>query len=155
MGTFVTKKVIFADFAHKFSCLFGCFRPLLFLQVTMLVNSSDNTNTVDKLAETKAHTDPVRSAVRFPIHLPIIMITEAGQLSASTIDISACGLLFSADRTLPVDSRVEFNIPMPSAVLGTESDVVVRCIGRVVRSVNHETSSAETAVVIDEYSFRT
>jgi hypothetical protein len=123
----------------------------------MFVNSSDNTRTVTELAHEnpQPHPDPVRTAVRFPIQLPISLDTDEGQISATTLDISACGMLFTASRTLPVHSRVEFNIPMPSAILGTESDVVVRCIGRVVRSTSNLSHTAQTAVVIDEYSFRT
>jgi hypothetical protein len=120
----------------------------------MLVNSSANIP-VNDLARAKAQTDPVRTAVRFPIHIPISLHTVDGDLRAMTVDISACGMLFSASRSLPLHSRVEFNIPMPSAILGTETDVIVRCIGRVVRQSSSTTPAPQTAVVIDEYTFRT
>jgi len=121
----------------------------------MLVNSSDNIVKSPDLALAKNQADPVRTAVRFPIQLPINLLWAEGEMSATTVDISACGLLFVAEKLLPINSRVEFSIPMPSEILGTDSDVVVSCVGRVVRSTSHPSQAVQTAVVIDEYSFRT
>jgi PilZ domain len=121
----------------------------------MFVNSSDNIETFDETAEGRPQQDPVRTAVRFPIHLPITLQTSEGEMEATTLDISACGLLFRAGRTLPMNTRLEFDIPMPAAILGTQTDVSVHCIGRVVRTSNQNGDEHHTAVVIDEYSFRT
>jgi hypothetical protein len=118
----------------------------------MQVNSSDNI--VREGSDGRPQQDPVRTAVRFPIQLPITLFTEEEEMEAMTVDISACGLLFKAAKTLPLHTKVEFNIQMPAAILGTQTDVIVRCIGRVVR-INENAPEPQTAVVIDEYSFRT
>ena len=94
--------------------------------------------------------NPVRTAVRFPMRLPIQVHTEHGELHAITENISANGLLFISDRLPEVDSRIEFTIAMPSTVMGSAKDVTIHCIGRVVR---HYLDGAEkkAAAVIDEY----
>lgn len=91
--------------------------------------------------------------MRFPIKLPMEVAAEqeAG-LRAETKDISAGGVLFYVDAAMPVGSRIEFNISLPAAVLGTVTDVKVKCIGRVVRSTE-EGSRRAIAAVIDEYRF--
>jgi hypothetical protein len=94
--------------------------------------------------------NPVRTAVRFPMRLPIRVQTENGELEAMTENISANGLLFVSDQLPAVDSRIEFTIAMPSAVMGTPNDVIIHCIGRVVRHYLQEGTS-KAAAVIDEY----
>ncbi|WP_035350783.1 PilZ domain-containing protein [Edaphobacter aggregans] len=93
---------------------------------------------------------PVRTAVRFPMKLPLQVHTEQGELQAITENISANGLLFVSDYLPEVDSRIEFTIAMPSAVMGSATDVTIHCIGRVVR---HYLDGGEkkAAAVIDEY----
>jgi len=61
------------------------------------------------------------------------MQTEQGEIEAVTENISANGLLFVSDRLPALDSKIEFTIDMPSAVMGSETDVTIHCIGRVVR----------------------
>lgn len=94
--------------------------------------------------------NPVRTAVRFPMRLAIHVQTEQGPLDAVTENISANGLLFVSDRLPAIDSRIEFTIAMPSAVMGSATDVTIHCIGRVVR---HYLQGGEkkAAAVIDEY----
>ncbi len=94
--------------------------------------------------------NPVRTAVRFPMKLAIRLHTEQGVVDATTENISANGLLFISERLPEVDSRIEFTIAMPSAVMGSETDVTIHCIGRVVR---HYLDGPEkkAAAVIDEY----
>ncbi|HEY0161693.1 MAG TPA: PilZ domain-containing protein [Edaphobacter sp.] len=93
---------------------------------------------------------PVRSAVRFPMKLPLELQTPHGGLHAITENISANGLLFVCDTLLEVNSRVEFTITMPSAVMGAAKDVTVHCIGRIVRSFQQD-GQQKAAAVIDEY----
>ncbi len=97
--------------------------------------------------------DPVRTAVRFPLRLELRIQTPQGEIEAVTVDVSASGLLFVTDRLPEIDSRVEFTMAMPSAVMGSTRDVSVHCVGRVVR---HQQSGAEklAAAVIDEYFLR-
>jgi PilZ domain len=93
---------------------------------------------------------PVRTAVRFPMRLAISMHTEQGDLDAVTENISANGLLFASDSLPEVDSRIEFTITMPSAVMGSATDVTIHCIGRVVRHYLND-GKKMAAAVIDEY----
>ena len=94
--------------------------------------------------------NPVRTAVRFPMKLAIRMHTEQGELDAITENISANGLLFVSDSLPEVDSRIEFTIAMPSAIMGSATDVTIHCIGRVVRHYL-EGDEKKAAAVIDEY----
>jgi PilZ domain len=97
--------------------------------------------------------DELRSAMRFPIKLPVeVRAEEAAGLHAETKDISAGGVLFYMDTEMAVGSRIEFNISLPADVLGTVSDVNVLCVGRVVRC-SEEGSRRAVAAVIDEYRF--
>ena len=97
--------------------------------------------------------EDLRSATRFPIKLPVqVRAEEAARLQAETKDISAGGVLFYVDTAMDVGSRIEFNIFLPAAVLGTSSDVDVQCVGRVVRC-SEEGSRRAVAAVIDEYRF--
>jgi hypothetical protein len=93
---------------------------------------------------------PVRTAVRFPMKLVILIGTPEGLLEATTENISANGLLFVSDRLPDVDSKIEFTIHMPSAVMGSEKDVMIHCFGRVVRHQDHG-DKKKAAAVIDEY----
>jgi len=97
-----------------------------------------------------AQTDPVRTAVRFPMQLPLQVKTPDGLLEARTDNISANGILFSGAELPAVDSKIEFTIQMPAGVMGTPNDVAIHCIGRVVR---HQRIGDETqaAAIIDEY----
>lgn len=102
-------------------------------------------------AETQKPTE-VRCAVRFPLHLPVRLITGSGEHDAVTENISANGVLFHLQTPLEVNSTFEFTVKMPAAALGTPTDVVVHCSGRVVRSYA-QPPDAYAAAVIDEYRF--
>ena len=94
--------------------------------------------------------NPVRTAVRFPMKLPLQLQTPQGEVAATTENISANGLLFVSDQLPDVNSRIEFTIAMPSAVMGAEKDVTIHCIGRVVRHYE-QGGQKKAAAVIDEY----
>ncbi len=97
--------------------------------------------------------EELRSAVRFPIKLPVEVKPGVGRMcEAETRNISAGGVMFYASAAMEVGSRIEFNIVMPAAVLGTATDVKVRCVGRVVRC-SQEGGRKAVAAVIDEYKF--
>lgn len=93
---------------------------------------------------------PVRTAVRFPMKLALHVECEQGAIEAVTENISANGLLFVSDILPDIDSRIEFTIAMPSAVMGSTTDVTIHCIGRVVRHQQHG-DVKKAAAVIDEY----
>jgi hypothetical protein len=84
------------------------------------------------------------------MRLAIRLQTEQGELDAITENISANGLLFVSDHLPEIDSRIEFTIAMPSAVMGSATDVTIHCIGRVVRHYL-QGSEKKAAAVIDEY----
>lgn len=93
-----------------------------------------------------------RSAVRFPLRLPMTVLTDRGALETVTANISSSGVLFEIDQLLPVNARVQFALTMPAVTLGAAADVVVHCVGHVVRSYTSP-PSCHAAAVIDEYRF--
>jgi hypothetical protein len=97
--------------------------------------------------------NPVRTAVRFPICLALTIQTESGVFEAFTENISANGILFKCDFLPALNSQIEFTMAMPAAIMGSDKDVSIHCIGRIVR---HDSSEVEkkAAVVIDEYFLR-
>lgn len=97
-----------------------------------------------------ASDNPVRTAVRFPMRLPIRLHTDQGEMEATTENISANGLLFVGAELPPLEAKIEFSIAMPSAVMGTDKDVTIHCIGRVVRHYL-QGGQKKAAAVIDEY----
>lgn len=98
-------------------------------------------------------TDQVRTAVRFPLHLDIVVSTESGEFHAVTEDVSANGVLFAAENVPPIGARVEFRLTMPAAIMGGTEDVLLHCVGRIVRHKRTATKNM-AAAVIDEYSLK-
>jgi hypothetical protein len=98
-------------------------------------------------------TDPVRAAVRFPLHLDLTLRTDEREYHAVTEDVSSAGLLFASDEVPPVNSQVRFQMKMPAAIMGGTEDVVLDCVGRIVR---HDCSAGKNraAAVIDSYSLK-
>ena len=94
--------------------------------------------------------NPLRTAVRFPMRLALHVRANEEQYEATTEDISANGLLFTGKRLPKVDSVIEFTINMPSSVMGSENDVTIHCLGRVVRH-ERQGDHEQAAAVIDEY----
>ena len=96
---------------------------------------------------------PMRTAVRFPMELPLRIVTAHGVLEAVTENISANGILFTGEELPRVDSRIEFTIKMPAEVMGARDDVLIQCIGRVIR---HQQNGGrrQAAAMIDEYFLR-
>lgn len=92
----------------------------------------------------------LRCAVRFPLHLPVVMHPCANGNDAETQDISAGGVLIHCGVDYPVGSTIEFSISMPAKTLGAEHDVKVECVGRVVRCTPVGNRVAVGAI-IDEY----
>ena len=94
----------------------------------------------------------VRCAVRFPLQLPVLLTSGPDEFAAQTCNVSASGVLFSVDRPLRVKRTIHFSMRMPGGVLGSPSDVLVHCAGRVVRcSISQKQYLA--AATIDEYQF--
>jgi PilZ domain len=94
----------------------------------------------------------VRCAVRFPLTLPALVATNAGEYAALTKNVSANGVLFELDQSLTVGTDIRFDLRMPGPVLGTPHDVLVHCTGRVVRCCLSQTLHL-AAATIDDYQF--
>jgi PilZ domain len=98
----------------------------------------------------------LRAAVRFPLCVPITICTDTGNLPAVTENISANGVLFEIATPLAVGSLVSFTIAMPAEAMGTPTDVVLHCTGRVVRctpDAKPDVKTTHVAAVIDKYHF--
>jgi hypothetical protein len=94
----------------------------------------------------------VRCAVRFPLALPAVLSAEKAEFAARTRNISASGALFEVDRQLEAGLDIRFSLRMPGTALGTPRDVLVHCLGRVVRCCISQTQYL-AAATIDEYKF--
>jgi hypothetical protein len=94
-----------------------------------------------------------RSSQRFPIKLPITVRTkDSREQFAETANISAGGVLFRTNVPLSVGTEIFFRIVLPAGVVGTETDVLVNCTGRVVRCSDAGEKKLVGAI-IDEYVF--
>jgi hypothetical protein len=98
-------------------------------------------------------TDPVRASVRFPLRLDVVLNAGAKEYKAITEDVSANGLLFTADYLPPVDTEIELRLTMPASIMGGTDDVTLHCHGRIVR---HDSAEGKhmAAAVIDDYSLK-
>jgi hypothetical protein len=94
----------------------------------------------------------VRCAVRFPLKLPVTVSVDQQKLAAQTKNVSACGVLLEMDVPFEKGQEMRFSLHMPGAVLGTPHDVLVHCLGRVVRCSMSQTQY-QVAATIDEYKF--
>ena len=94
----------------------------------------------------------MQSAPRFPLKLPVAVRADSGKRLTETKNISANGVLFQVDTDMPVGSIVDFTISLPADVVGSDTDVLLDCKGRVVRNFE-EGGRRGVGVVIDEYHF--
>ena len=96
---------------------------------------------------------PVRASVRFPLQLQISVRTAERQYDAVTEDVSANGVLFRSEEVPDIGKKVEFELKMPAAIMGGAEDVLLRCVGRIVRH-QERAGKKMAAAVIDEYSLK-
>ncbi|MGD0734652.1 MAG: PilZ domain-containing protein [Terracidiphilus sp.] len=94
----------------------------------------------------------VRCAVRFPLMLPVVLVSSQGEFGALTRNVSASGVLLELDRPLAVGLEISFSLRMPGRVMGTPRDVLVYCLGRVVRCSLSQ-NQYQAGATIDEYQF--
>lgn len=96
---------------------------------------------------------PTPRAPRFDLRVPVRYRAFGGDdwHAGSTENMSRTGLLFRADRLLPVSTSIEMLVTLPIGPGGSE----IRCRGRVVRAVPSAAPDSLPAVAatIATYSF--
>jgi PilZ domain len=103
----------------------------------------------------RARVSAARAGKRFPLHLPIrLKDRDQAEVETLTANVSAAGVYIVADSELKVGSEIEFDITLPGKIIGSDSDVEVRCRGRVVRTADEEAGARMgVGCVIDHYRF--
>jgi hypothetical protein len=91
-----------------------------------------------------------RNSLRFPLKLQMAVMTATEAHSGETSNISGAGVLFNVKTDLSVGSTIKFAIRMPAEKLGTVGDVLLNCVGRVMRC-SRKGSQRTVAAVIDDY----
>ncbi|HTX41064.1 MAG TPA: PilZ domain-containing protein [Acidobacteriaceae bacterium] len=94
-----------------------------------------------------------RGAVRYPVKLPVTLLSSGRELKAVTEDLSASGVLFRLPESLPLGQEVEFLLEIPAGLLDFSHTAAVHCRGRIVRTF-WKGGSPWAAAVIDEYRFQ-
>jgi len=97
--------------------------------------------------------DPVRASVRFPLRLEVVLNAGEREYKAMTEDVSANGLLFTAEDLPPIDTEIELRLTMPASIMGGTDDVTLHCHGRIVRHALAD-GRHTAAAVIDDYSLK-
>ena len=97
--------------------------------------------------------EELRSAVRFPMHLPVILMVNGEELQAVTVNISHNGVLLRAPQTVSADAGLEFLLEVPKEVTLNNTTAAIHCAGHVIRSYQ-EDGSFYIAAVIDDYRFQ-
>jgi hypothetical protein len=95
----------------------------------------------------------LRSAMRFPMHLPATVLVDGENLDAVTINISAGGILLRLPRPFPAQNGLEILLEVPKEVTYGESTAAVHCVGHVIRSYEQD-GFCFIAAVIDDYRFQ-
>lgn len=97
--------------------------------------------------------EELRSAVRFPMHLPVLLMVAGEQVEAVTVNISHNGILLRVPHTISVETRLEFLLEVPKDIMSSGITAAIHCEGHVIRSYQ-EDSICFAAAVIDEYRFQ-
>ena len=114
--------------------------------------SQSPSETISKAAASRY--SELQSAARFPVRLPISVKSNAGEsLTTETENITANGVLFQLETSVPVGSAVDFTISLPAEIVGANADVQLQCRGRVARNFA-EGERVGVGVVIEEYAFK-
>ncbi len=97
-----------------------------------------------------------RTGRRFPLTLPVKIKGGNSRRSqtATTNDLSAAGVFISTDLPFRKGSKLSFQITLPAPVIGSKTDVEVKCAGRVIRVDTPSRGKRRgVACVIDRYQF--
>lgn len=94
-----------------------------------------------------------RSAVRFPLSLPVHVMASDKLYEATTENISANGVLLKLNEVIEPGTNVDFLIQVAEGTTGPDETAAIHCQGRVVRAYQDD-AAAHAAAVIDEYRFQ-
>lgn len=97
--------------------------------------------------------DGERFSMRFPLHLPVRILSGNREYVGITENISANGVLFRLDSAIDLNTPVEFLLEISEDELANSGTAAIHCLGRVVRCYE-EHSHCFAAAVIDEYRFQ-
>ncbi len=95
----------------------------------------------------------MRSAVRFPLQMEVVITTPERAYKAVTQNVSSSGALFEGDDLPEAGTQVEFELKMPASVMGGTQDVLLHCLGRIVRRTQTPWK-IYAAASIDEYTLK-
>ena len=97
-----------------------------------------------------------RSARRFRMQLPLSIRwadgTASGEALSISKDVSSRGLSFLLPKAITSGALVEIVMTLPHEITFA-GPVRVRCLGRVLRSREQESSEYQMAAAIDRYEF--
>ena len=97
-----------------------------------------------------------RKNQRFDLRLPFEIVNEKSHRpKGETMNVSSCGVLFTTPGDVQIGDPIEYLITLPR-VTGSRSDVRLRCIGKVVRSVEAlrtEEPVVAFAATLERYEF--
>lgn len=94
-----------------------------------------------------------RSAVRFPLSLPVHLMASDKLYEAITENISANGVLLKLDEVIEPGTNVDFLIQVAEGTTGPDETAAIHCQGRVIRAYQDD-FAAHAAAIIDEYRFQ-
>jgi hypothetical protein len=97
--------------------------------------------------------DELRTAVRFPLHLPLLLTVDGEPMDALTVNISNNGVLLQVPRPISRETRLDFLLSIPSEAAIEAPIGAIHCSGHVIRAYE-ENGCAFAAVIIDEYQFQ-
>lgn len=94
-----------------------------------------------------------RSAIRYPVHLPLRTICDGMESTGESENFSSSGALFRMSNPLPAGSAIQFLIEIPAGNLGPDQTAAIHGEGQVIRSYQ-ENGQNYAAIVIHEYRFQ-
>lgn len=94
-----------------------------------------------------------RSAVRFPLSLPVHLMASDKLYAGTTENISSNGVLMKLDNAIAPGTNVDFLIQVEEGTTGPDETAAIHCLGRVVRAYEDE-ATPHAAAIIDEYRFQ-
>lgn len=97
--------------------------------------------------------EDVRTAARFPMHLPVLLMVGGEKIDAITVNISQNGVLLRTDQPISPETRFEFLLSVPTEVTLDGATAAIHCAGYVIRTYE-ENGSSFVAAVIDDYRFQ-